>query len=630
MNSAGTIWMFFIMVLILADIFAREVFNAPIAGTAELVGYSIVGAVYLQLAHSLHVGRFTNAELLIDWLKTNRPIAASIYQAVFDALGVFVFLLIAYGTYYKLLEAWPDLKFGVEGTFAIHVWPLRAIILVGAIAVAIEYAIRLLTSANQLFGLLRLRAAAPAPAQAPLARQPVGWGYTALLLVIVPLIAWIVFGDFSRTQIGMFSLIGMLLLIFLGMHVGVALITLGFVAIWIIFGNPDIAINTVKLASNEFLRNYFFGVVPLFVMMGLLINESDIGRDMFNVARWMLSAVKGGLGVATVVANAVFAAITGSSIASAAVFTKIATPHMIEHGYTPRFAVGTVAGSSVLGMLIPPSLLLIIYAFVAEQSVGILFLAAIVPGLILALAMGIAIIAMAHFWPSYVGRPKQDETDADEDFVSAGLKVLPVVALIILVLGGIYGGLFTPVEAGAVGAAGALIIALLKRRLTWAKLWKVMIETGHTTVAVLFLILAANIYGRMLAISGLPQQMGELISSADLGFGGFMGLYVLLLIILGMFLDSISIMLILLPLILPIVQDFGADLVWFGIITVIAVEMGLLTPPLGICVYVVRSTLDDKRITLQDIFAGAFPFVLIMLGVTVLLILFPTLSLMFT
>ena len=179
----------------------------------------------------------------------------------------------------------------------------------------------------------------------------------------------------------------------------------------------------------------------------------------------------------------------------------------------------------------------------------------------------------------------------------------------------------------AIGAAGAFIISILKRRLTWPKVWKILLETGHTTVSVLFLILAANIYARMLALSGLPQSVSGLIAGADLGFLGFMALYILLVIILGMFLESISIMLIILPLVLPIVQAFGGDLVWFGIITVIAVEMGLLTPPLGICVYVVKSTITDTDITLNQIFAGAFPYVIIMLFVTILLIAFPQLSL---
>jgi len=621
MNSLGTVWVFALMFIICADVFSRNVFNAPLRGVSEFVGYTIAGAVFLQLAHALHVGRFTRAEMLIDSLDRNRPIAAAFFHSIFNLFGFFVFILIVNGGVVKFIEAWPDLKFGVEGEFTILVWPLRFIITFGAILVSIKFFILTVQSVNTLLSKIKERTKSKAKT-----KQPIGMTYIGAMVSVFMVFAWVAQGGFENHEIGAMSLIGMLILIYLGIHIGVALVTLGFIGIWMMMGDTNIALNAVKLASNEFLRNYFFGVVPLFVLMGLLVNESDIGKDTFNVARWGLKSIKGGLGVATVMANAIFAAITGSSIASAAVFTKVATPQMMDHGYSAKFSVGVVAGSSILGMLIPPSLLLIVYGFVAEQSVGFLFIAAIIPGILLAGSMSIAIILMAHFWPSFVGKPTHDDLE-DENVLSATWKLLPIIVLIGTVMGGIYGGIFTPVEAGAIGAAGALVIAIMKRRLTWAKLWKVLIETGHTTVAVLFLILAANIYGRMLALSGFPQYMGDAIAGADLGFYGFMLLYVLLLIVLGMFLDSISMMLIVLPLVLPIVTGFGADLIWFGIVTVITVEMGLLTPPLGIAVYVVRSTIDDKRVTLNQIFAGAFPFVVIMLAVTVILIAFPQLSL---
>ncbi|MDP7624499.1 MAG: TRAP transporter large permease subunit [Rhodospirillales bacterium] len=619
LNSVGTLWVFALMFLICADIIARAFYNVPIRGVPEIVGYSLIGALYLQLAHSLHVGRFARAEMFIEPLSRKRPITYTLFQIIFSLGGIFVFGLIAFGAITKFEEAWPDLKFGVEGDFTVLVWPLRLIIFIGSVMVAVKY---LSLFIENLFEFRRQIIVRMSLSE----KEPLQLYYLLIILGLFLGGYFVATGDLSKVAIGAFSLIGMLVVIFMGIHIGVGLILLGFAGIWMMMGTPTIAINAVKLASNEFLRSYFFGVIPLFVLMGLIVNESEIGGDTFDVARWVLRKVKGGLGVATVIANAIFAAITGSSIASAAVFTKVAVPHMMKHGYTPKFAVGTVAGSSILGMLIPPSLLLIIYGFVAEQSVGLLFLAAVIPGIILAIAMSIAIIGMAHFWPSYVGRPSMDY-NIDMKIGTAAWMVLPIIILVVAVLGGIYGGIFTPVEAGAVGAAGALILSIIKRRLTWPKLWKVLMETGHTTVSVLFLILAANIYARMLALSGLPQTVSELIGSADLGFMGFLILYLVLVIILGMFLDSISIMLIILPLVLPIVLNFGGDLVWFGIVTVIAVEMGLLTPPLGIAVYVVKSTISDASITLNQIFAGAFPYVVIMFLVTILLIVFPQLSL---
>ena len=618
MNSAGTVWVFCLMFLICADITGRNIFSQPIRGVAEIVGYSIVGSVFLQLANTLHAGRFTRAEMFINWLTRSRPAAGSAYMALFCLLGLLVFTVITYGTYPTLVEAWQtDEIVGVPGDFSFIIWPFRLIIVFGALATAIEFFIQLCRHVGQTITHLRTPDVAK------------GWSAVAGLLIFAAIAGGIASGEFTNAQIGVLSIFGMLIFIYFGMHIGVALIVLSFLGIWLLKGDPGLGMRTLRLASNEYLANYFFGVVPLFVLMGLLVAASDVGKETFEVASWALRRVKGGLGVATVAANAVFAAITGSSIASAAVFTRVATPEMLNHGYTPRFAVGVVAGSSVLGMLIPPSLLLIIYGFLAEQSVGILFIAAIIPGLILAAAFSLAIVAMAIYWPQFVGTPATDDAgdEPGESIASAAIKLFPIVLLIVIVLGGIYGGIFTPTEAGAGGAFAALVIALVRRRLTWPKLWRVMVETGHITVSILFLILAANVYGRMLALSGLPQQMSTFIGGTDLGFYGFMALYVLLLLLLGMILDSVSIMLIVLPLALPVVAAYGGDFIWFGIVSVIAVEMGLLTPPLGLTCYVVKSTLDDDRITLNDIFAGAFPFFVIMLLVTILLVAVPELSL---
>ena len=428
-------------------------------------------------------------------------------------------------------------------------------------------------------------------------------------------------------EIGALSLAAMLLLIWAGMHVAVALTLLSFIGVWAIKGNWVIASKLLALAAYDSIANHIFGVVPLFVLMGLLVSVSDIGKDTFEVAHRLFRRLRGGLGIATVAANAVFAAITGISIASAAVFTKVAVPEMLKLGYTPRFATGVVAGSSVLGMLIPPSLLLILYGFLSETSVGALFIAGIIPGLLLAVAFGLAILVMAHRFPTFVGGETAGDQGETITLAEAGAKLAPIVLLIAVVLGGIYGGLFTPTEAGAVGALGALLLALAKRKLTPAGFWRVLVETGHVTVSISFLIIAASIYTRMLTLAGIPQFLIAGVEGAELGFAALLAIYVIVILIMGTVLDSTSILLIALPLILPIVGGFDVDLVWFGIVTILAVEIGLLTPPLGIAVYVIKSTLDDARIGLGDIFVGAAPFALIMLLVLLAVIAWPPLSL---
>ena len=425
--------------------------------------------------------------------------------------------------------------------------------------------------------------------------------------------------------IGMFSLAAMGVFVLGGLYVPIALILCSFIGVWAIKGTPLLAAKMLGLAANDAISSYFFGVVPVFVLMGFLVSESGMGRDAFDVANSMFKRIKGGLGVGTIVANTIFAAITGISIASAAVFTKIAVPELRRHGYTKRFSVGVVAGSSVLGMLIPPSLLMILYGLLAEQSIGDLFIAGLGPGLLLAVLFGLGTVLMAYFAPGFIGKNLSADTESmsNREVLSKGL---PIALLIGLVLGGLYMGLFTPVEAGAVGVAGALIIGVAKRRLSWAALWRVLVETGLITASISFLIIAAQMYSRMLAFSGVPAQFGAMVAGASLGLISILLLYALVVIVFGMILDSGSIMLILVPLMLPVMTGLNVDLVWFGVITVIAVEIGLLTPPFGISVYVIKSSLNDPDISLKDIFIGAAPFAVMMLICLGLVIAFPVIS----
>jgi len=435
----------------------------------------------------------------------------------------------------------------------------------------------------------------------------------------------------SSVTIALGSLLLMLVLIYAGMHVAITLGLLSFIGVWLIRGDVGIAANLLAQAVSDAIASHIFGVVPLFVLTGFLVAYADVGKDAFDVANQVFRRLRGGLGIATVAANAVFAAITGISIASAAVFSRVAVPQMLRFGYQPRFAVGVVTGSSVLGMLIPPSLLMILYGFLSNQSVGDLFTAGIVPGLVLAVAFSVLILVMAYFWPHKVFDLTQQANLEEVPLMSLSemaLKTVPIILLIGSVLGGIYAGFFTATEAGAVGALMALIIGVVRRKLTWRGFWGVLTETGHVTVSVSFLIICASIYTRMLAMSGTPQAMVEWMAHAGFGVAMFIFIYVLIILLLGTVIDSSSILLIVLPLMLPIATQFQLNLIWFGVITVVAVEIGLLTPPFGLSAYVVKGTLGDSvPVTLGDIFRGTAPFTLTMLVVLVALIAFPVLTL---
>lgn len=433
----------------------------------------------------------------------------------------------------------------------------------------------------------------------------------------------------SEIEIGIGAIVLMILLIQAGMHVAIVLMGLSFVAVWMIKGNINVAGSLIAKSAETAIASYNFGVIPLFVVMGLLVSVTGMGRDTFDVAGQAFRKVRGGLGMATVAANAIFAAINGTSIASASVFTKLAVPELMRLGYTPRFSVGVVAGSSVLGMLIPPSLLLIVFGIIAEVSIGALFTAGIVPGLLLALAYVVTIRVLVKWFPRFVSQDGLTDNQFDELFSAREMiaKMFPVALLILIVLGGIYGGVFTPVEAGGVGALGALLIAIVKRRINLPMFWNVLVETGVVTAAISFLIIAAHMYANMLALSRLPNVLGEWIDAANLGITALLILYLVLLVLLGTILDAVSIMLITLPLVMPVMIAANIDLVWFGIITIIAVEIGLLTPPLGLAVFVIKTNLEDSRIALNDIFIGAAPFALTMLVILALVTAVPQLAL---
>ncbi|MFL1462929.1 TRAP transporter large permease [Roseococcus sp. DSY-14] len=426
-----------------------------------------------------------------------------------------------------------------------------------------------------------------------------------------------------------FALIGaMVALIVIGLPIGISLISTGAAGVWLIRDNPDLAFRFTALATYSGIQDYIFATIPLFVLMGLLVSVSNVGRDTFEVAAALLARLRGGLGIATVGANAVFAAVTGVSIASAAVFTKVAVPEMVRHGYSMRFAAGTVAGSSILGMLIPPSLLMIVYGVLAEVSIGAMFIAGVIPGLIIALGFAGMIWGYATFAPGRImqGGPPPAASERPLTGGEMAAKSVPILVLVALILGGLYTGLFTPTEAGAVGAAGALAIALARRQLGWRKLWRVLKETGLVSASILFLLVAAGLYSRMLSMAGVPQAIGNAVEHLGLGPYGFLLCFVLIVLLMGMILDSTSILLIMVPIGAPIATAMGFDLIHFGIVTIIAVEMGLLTPPFGISVFTVKATLGDPRVGIETIFAGALPFIAVMGAALVAIALVPWLS----
>lgn len=423
-------------------------------------------------------------------------------------------------------------------------------------------------------------------------------------------------------EIAVLMLVVTIVLIFFAVHIGVVLLVTSVLGMWMITG--DFISSASLLGTGPFYAvfDYALAVVPLFVLMGLLANASDASSDLYQAGNAWLGRLPGGLGIVTVVSNAVFAAVTGVSIASAAVFSKIAIPQMLRFGYSKRFSTGCVAGSSALGMLIPPSVMLIVYGVLSDESIGKLFMAGILPGVMLATTFSLAILGMAYFAPSILGNPDRPEKISMKERLRALVQALSILSLVVLVLGGMYGGIFTPTEAGAVGCVGALAIMILKGKFKLMVLHRTLMEAGYTTASVFLIFIGSQMFGRMLTISGLISELSEFVITLQVHPLLVIAGMLLVLMFMGAFLDVISILVIAMPILLPMVTALNFDLIWFGILTTLSIETGLVTPPFGMSVFVVKGSLGDL-VKIEDIYLGSIPFLIVLILTIVILMFFP-------
>ncbi|MFZ7133177.1 MAG: TRAP transporter large permease [Eubacteriales bacterium] len=433
-------------------------------------------------------------------------------------------------------------------------------------------------------------------------------------------------------SVGLIILVTLVLLFTLvlcGVHLSISLMLTSVVTMFLAMGDMGLAIKLLGTTTFSSIREYTFGVIPLFVLMGLFANLSGASTELYDSAGLLLKKVRGGVGIGTIIANAIFAAITGVSIASAAVFTKIAIPQMARLGYDKKFAVGTVAGSSILGMLIPPSILMIVYGSVSEVSIGSLFVAGVIPGLIMTLAFIVVVIVISQAKKGAIPPVVPFTAYEKKNFLKIVTKPWAITVLIFISLGGIWLGYFTPTEAGGIGALGALIIAIIKRKASMKGIWETLLSAGATTGSVLILLVTAQMYSKALALSGALNMIQSYILGLQVPPLVIIFIFMVILVGLGCILDPTSIILLTMPVMVPIVHSFGMSLVWFGIVGIIATETGLLTPPFGISVYTVKSALNGipeaKDLSVEDIFSGSFPFLLAMFSVLILLVIVPDL-----
>jgi len=456
----------------------------------------------------------------------------------------------------------------------------------------------------------------------------------------------------SSLTVAMIVVIGLFVCVLCGIHIGFSLATMSVVGIMLMSGSVDTGLHILGTTAFEALRSYTFAVIPLFMLMGAFMSNSNIAKNLFALLSRILGRIPGGLGIATVLANAVFAAITGVAIASAAIFAKISVPEMERHHFRPTWAAGCVAGSSTLGMLIPPSLMFILYGMLAEVSIGKMFIAGILPGILLALMFSALVLGFAVVRPEkmyeagFYKRSKEDIQDKLEElsgnrdgkseleqvsFLRLSISVIPTVLLILLVLGGIWGGYFTPTEASGIGALGALLVGFVSG-LTPAGVKNALLETAESASSILFLLISATMYSRMLTMSGAVVWLSQVVMSIDASKYVILALLMVVIIILGCVLDSTSIMLITVPMMAPIMASLGFDLIWFGVVIVLFVHMGLITPPFGMCVFAVKGALPKRYtdIKVEGIFGIVLPFLITMIIHAIIIVVFPGIALTLT
>ena len=429
----------------------------------------------------------------------------------------------------------------------------------------------------------------------------------------------------------------LLALVFCGFHIAVSLGVTSLLGIYLVNGDWETVRRFSASTAYEALRDYVFAVIPLFMLMGEFLAKCGAARDLFSLVNRLTQWVPGRLGVATVLANAVFAFVTGVSIAAAAAFSKIAHPEMRRFGYERRFSLGCIAGSACLGMLIPPSVLMIVWGVLTELAIGKLFIAGIVPGFLVVTLFIAYIVWVAKTQPHRVGEGADlpaaqaearriNEAGTQESLTSILWSTLGIVALVVLVLGGIWLGAFTPTEGAGVGATLALILAWL-RGMRGKEMVEVILSVGKTSAPLLLLLVTAQLYSRILAMTGITGAAKTFFLGSGLSPYAILVLMVLVWFVLGCIIDSISIILLTVPVFAPVAVALGFDPIAFAILGILAIETGLLTPPFGILVFTVKAAVtDEKNLSAGEIFSGSVAYWIALLTAIVVIAVFPQLA----
>ncbi|MCX7856877.1 MAG: TRAP transporter large permease [Deltaproteobacteria bacterium] len=423
-------------------------------------------------------------------------------------------------------------------------------------------------------------------------------------------------------SIGLAGCVLVVLLLSLGMPIAFLMMFVGFLGISVL-SSTDAALGVLARTVYEIASNYSYTVIPLFVLMGGLANQAGITEELYKTFDKWFRGLPGGLGIATIAACAGFAAVCGSSVAATAAVGNIAVPEMKRFNYHPRLAGGIVVAGGTLSFLIPPSLAFVVYGMLTQQSIGKLLISGIFPGVLLSVAYIIAILVQVKVNPSLAPMLKSEAPFPEK--LRAIKGVLDTIFVFLIVIGGIYFGFINPTEAGAVGVSALFILSVMKRRLTLKSLFYSLLEMARISSFVLFLVAGATVFSYFLALSTIPAKVSGWIVSLPIPRYSVLAMIIFIYLVLGCFLDAVSMMVLTLPVIFPVVISLGFDPIWFGVVAVLMMEAGLITPPVGLNVYTLAGILGD--IPAMEIFKGAIPFLIAIFSVVLLITLFPQITL---
>jgi len=425
----------------------------------------------------------------------------------------------------------------------------------------------------------------------------------------------------SPTTIGLIGLAILIIALFSRMPVGFVMALIGVLGFsYVVSWEAG-----MRIMAKDFFGifgSYSLTVVPLFILMGQVTFHAGISSRLFDTAYKFVGHLPGGLAMATVVACAGFAAVCGSTNAAAATMATVAMPEMKRYKYGDVLSTGTVAAGGSLGILIPPSVIFIIYGILTEQSIGKLFVAGVVPGILLSALFGLTIYIWVRLRPEIA--PRGPKTTFKEKIISLR-GVGETLILFILVMGGLFIGFFTPTEAGAIGAGGAIVLGFVRRRLTWKGFMQALFESTRISCMVLVIVAGATVFGHFLAITRIPYALATWVSELALPNFGIMAFIILVYLVGGCFIDALALILLTIPIFYPVVMNMGYNPIWFGVIIVLVTQMGVITPPVGVNVYVVHGVVKD--VPLESIFKGAFPFLVALILCALILIPFPQIAL---